>query len=47
MPAHSNERPMNRTTHLQARSAFGAAWLSARGIGCVVANRSAGQPAPI
>ena len=47
MPPHSNERPMNRTTHLQARSAFGAAWLSARGIACVMANRSAGNPAPI
>ena len=38
---------MNRTTHLHARSAFGAAWLSARGIVGAMGKRSAGNPAPI
>jgi hypothetical protein len=36
---------MNRTTHLQAQSASGAAWLSARGIVGVMAQCSAGNPA--
>jgi phage tail sheath gpL-like len=36
---------MNRTTHLQAQSAFGAARLWACGIVGVVAQRSAGNPA--
>jgi hypothetical protein len=36
---------MNRTTHLRACSAFGAARLSARGIVGGIGNRSAGQPA--
>jgi hypothetical protein len=36
---------MNRTTHLQAQSAFGVAWLSARGIVGVMGQRSAGNPA--
>jgi len=35
---------MNRTTHLPARSAFGAAWPSARGI-AGMGKRSVGQPA--
>ena len=38
---------MNRTTHLQARSALGAAWLSARGVVGGMGKRSAGSPAPI
>ena len=37
---------MNRTTHPQARSALGAARLSARGIAGCTGERSAGVPAP-
>jgi hypothetical protein len=36
---------MNRSTHPQARSASGAAWLSACGIVGGMAKRLAGQPA--
>jgi len=45
--AHFPEPPMTRNTHLLARSAPGAAWLSARGIVGGMGKRSAGKPAPI
>ena len=38
---------MNRTTHLFARSALGAAWLRSRGIVGTMGQRSAGNPALI
>jgi hypothetical protein len=38
---------MNRTTHLLARSAPGAAWQWARGIVGAMGQRSAGKPALI
>jgi hypothetical protein len=45
MPAHSIETSMNRANHLQARSASGAAWLTACGIVGGMGKRFAGQPA--
>ena len=45
MLSHLIETSMNRITHLPARSASGAAWLSARGFVGGMAKRSAGQPA--
>ena len=45
MPAHFVQAAMNRTIHLQARSASGAAWLSACGIVGGMGKRLAGQPA--
>ena len=44
---HFQEPPMNRTTHLLARSAPGAAWQWARGIVGAMGQRSAGKPALI
>jgi hypothetical protein len=38
---------MNRTTHLQSPRAFGVAWLRARVVAGAMAQRSAGNPAPI
>jgi hypothetical protein len=42
MPSHFKERPMNRTTHLLAQSALGAAWQWARSVGGI-GMRSAGR----
>jgi hypothetical protein len=45
--SHFQEPPMNRTTHLLARSALGAARQWARGIVGAMGQRSAGKPALI
>jgi hypothetical protein len=42
MPSHFKERPMNRTTHLIAQSALGAARLWARSVDGM-GQRSAGR----